>query len=303
MDNAVKPKARGRKRRREPDVPCSDCIRRASESKHKGGVGLCEVCSVVLGRSQPLKLEIPEQRPRPIKQARRSTTTPHDKDDRVDSAREIDLQVPAEFLSLREAQVYLVPIHNRLASLILHAEAKSPLHRKVVSNEERRLHFSPWLDLWEAAFTKYLSKYIATFNEPQHQAAMTLKAHHLMAESFAKVPLVGSRFVWEGLHKNFKAILDLASGVLSMSLSPARPDDAATELNIFDPLYEVWARSSSVPYREAAGAMLSKIRPEQFTFSASTNVSPSARYLQKQPVRSASHNGSYGGRSAVVQPD
>jgi len=133
----------------------------------------------------------------------------------------------------------------------------------------------PWLDDWEKAYTAFLLRQQACFNDQDRKAAMVLKAHHLVAEILAQVDLSLGELGWDAFQDKFAAIVALARAVLQntsqsdTSVIEARwkssgvfiSSTSATlsfTMGIVDPLYEVCSRCRDPVLRRAALDLLAR---------------------------------------------
>lgn len=184
---------------------------------------------------------------------------------------------PSVFHNLQEARSGLELVLNQLSVFFLDMELDDRFYDYAVSNAERHQVFSPWLKLWEAAFSSFLARNQATLSPSDRKAAMILKAHQTLAEIFAEVDLSLGELGWDAFHDRFAAITDLAVAVLEGST----PADASIiekcreangviwlaptltlsfSLGIVDPLYEVCARCRDPALRRRALDLVSNTR-------------------------------------------
>lgn len=126
----------------------------------------------------------------------------------------INAERPTTFKDLHEARSCLEVVLNQLTVYFTDLELDDHFYDMAVSNAEKHLLFSPWLQSWEKAFSTFLAQHQAALNPHDRKAAMILKAHHLVAEIYAQIDLSLGEMGWDAFHGKFVAIVDLATAIL-----------------------------------------------------------------------------------------
>ncbi|QIX01155.1 hypothetical protein AMS68_006672 [Peltaster fructicola] len=298
--NHQAPRRRGRKRRGTPEAPCADCIQRASQSSGKGDVRFCNDCARALGHA---RRSLPEQTPklqstsgnRVMKRAdyhRRATANSitaalktASSQQTVRASRDRLVALPVIFDSLKHAADTLQPVEGRLSSLILDIESHDQATVTPFSQDAYRRNCRTWLSDWEKAFAAYLSQSIVIMTGEELKAAWTLKAHHLIAETFAAVQLTEAQLDWSVFTAGFVAVLQLATEVVkdlpshhvpstqsSRANSLDKFQSALPEISILDPVYEVQLRTTNLDLQDQARRLLRIIDPSRFEPNAQEPV-------------------------------
>lgn len=113
---------------------------------------------------------------------------------------------PTKFSSLREARSSLEMVLNQLTVFFLDLELDDQFYDLAISNAEKHLLFTPWLEAWEKAFSDYLAANQASLSGEDRRAAMVLKAHHLVAEVLSNVDLSLGELGWDAFHEKVCAL-------------------------------------------------------------------------------------------------
>lgn len=187
----------------------------------------------------------------------------------VPNPEQLVLSKPTDFENIHQARSSLEQVLNQLTIFFLDLELDDKYYDLAVTNGEKHLLFRPWVEAWEAAFSKLLARIQPRMGPDDRKAAMILKAHHLVAEILADVDLSLGELGWDAFHEKFAAIVNLAAAVLDdtrrsdRSVIEARwktsgvfiSSTSATlsfSLGIVDPLYEVVARCRDPNLRRKA---------------------------------------------------
>lgn len=238
-------------RRRTLNVPCEDCILRASASQPQTNVDLCDSCSRALQRPRPAPQRVANTRQitrtdtgrvnsarkkrtgpaaKPSDQARRGSqtqtqaqtqTSPEsssaDHDTHVPASEQIRKRMPTYFETLHDARLALDLIQERLKTFTAEDDLNSARRDPIAMTVEKRSYFGPLLDAWERAFSQFLARNSTTIAPDERRRAMVLKSHHIVAEISANVDVSRGASGWAGFRERFNTIVDLATAVLEDS--------------------------------------------------------------------------------------
>ena len=215
----------------------------------------------------------------------------------VPDSEQMSMQKPTLFNSLHDARVGLELVMNKITVFFLDLELDDQFYDLVISNAEKHLIFSPWLEAWERAFSALLARNQARMTTEDRKAAMILKAHHLVAEILSNVDLSLAEIGWDSFHDKFVAIVDLATAVLEgtpqadTSVIEARWKTGGVfisaanttlsfSLGIVDPLYEVVSRCRDPVLRRKALDLLAR-HPRQECMWSSWSAWKVGKYLMR----------------------
>ena len=216
--------------------------------------------------------------------------------------RAIRQTLPSMFHSLQEAQSTLEQVLSHLTTFFLDMELDDEYYRQAAADEERHSIFGLWLDDWEKAFSDLLSRSHEAMSEEDRITAMTLKAHHIVAEILASVDLSLNELGWDAFRKKFSAIVDLATSI-SEKCGPSQPSKIekrwntdpesvcapkatlSLSLGIVDPLFEVCARCREPALRQRALDLLVN-HPRQDCVWSSSSIWKVGTLLMRQKEES-----------------
>lgn len=200
------------------------------------------------------------------------------------SPAQLHTQRPARFENLNEARKSLGLVLNHLTAFFLNIEVDDKYYDLAVTSGEKHLLFVPWLESWESAFSELLAGTQTQMIPSERQAAMTLKAHHLVAEVLSQVDLSQGDLAWDAFLGKFAAIVNLATAVVedTKRSSPPLVDGSrqlvvgfsstmaalSSNLGIVDPLREVVARCRDPVVRRQALGLLATLPRQECMWSS-----------------------------------
>ncbi|KAF2860109.1 hypothetical protein K470DRAFT_217824 [Piedraia hortae CBS 480.64] len=175
------------------------------------------------------------------------------------ATRELPMPNISTITSLNQAHATLLHCWNQLARFVRECVAGPLPPPAVTALEERRQHFSAWLNQWENAFKQFLCITRASMDSEQLTLSRVLKANHLccyiMTSIAGRPPTVADTFEAE-----FRAIVDLCGAVFyARSLSPRPPpavEPIAAGLDVQSPLHVVAAQCRNTDISNRAREMI-----------------------------------------------